>query len=356
MGSLGHVRLLHDRRGANLVEYLILVGLVALLALGGYRAFGSSVSAKSEAQAACVADFGGCQGAEGERILPTRSEIVDQASDAATAEDPFADAPITYESDGVGDDGAEDSGLWAGAKSLVAGAVGGDFAGDQGWSGLAGQTVVGFIPVVGQIADVRDTVAAIRDIREGKEGSWVNGVAVGVAWFPGFGDALKGLFRGARRVEAARPGVAAVVSSVAPAIRAASHSDAVKLIDGSEGKTFGGGKGHARDHVPAPGQDPVVLVQNRKDKALTTVFRSGRQGELALRDIMQQRAGDLANLKVGDEPVKGTYVFRETREGLSSEYGQTLEQVQIKEVQYNIIRHPDGELHLIHFAPQTPKP
>jgi Flp pilus assembly pilin Flp len=356
VGSPGHVRLLRDRRGANLAEYLILVGLVALLALGGYRAFGSSVSDKAEAQAACVADFGGCAGAQGERLLPTRSEIVDQAADAASSEDAFADAPITHESDGAGDEGEQDSGHPGVVEALVAGAVGGDFAGDQGWSGLAGQTVVGFIPVVGQIADVRDTVAAIRDIREGKDGSWVNGVAVGVAWFPGFGDALKALFRGARRVEAARPGVAAAVSSVAPAVRAASHSDAVKLIDESQGKVFGGGTGHARSHVPRPGEDPVKLARARPETAVNTVFRSGRQGELALRDILQQRASDLDNLKVGDEPVVGTHHFRETREGLTSLAGEPPERVQIREVRYKIVRHPDGSLHIIHFAPVHPKP
>lgn len=48
-----------DTRGANKVEYLILVGLVALLALGAYRAFGTSVSKKAEDQAAKVAQLEG---------------------------------------------------------------------------------------------------------------------------------------------------------------------------------------------------------------------------------------------------------------------------------------------------------
>lgn len=36
-----------DTRGAGLVEYIILVGLIALAALAGFRYFGSSVNTKA---------------------------------------------------------------------------------------------------------------------------------------------------------------------------------------------------------------------------------------------------------------------------------------------------------------------
>ncbi len=39
-------RLRGDTRGANMVEYIILVGVVALLAIVAFRAFNKSVSAK----------------------------------------------------------------------------------------------------------------------------------------------------------------------------------------------------------------------------------------------------------------------------------------------------------------------
>jgi Flp pilus assembly pilin Flp len=48
------VLLRRDTRGAQLVEYALLVGLVALVALVGIRAFGESVKAKAEAHARCV--------------------------------------------------------------------------------------------------------------------------------------------------------------------------------------------------------------------------------------------------------------------------------------------------------------
>jgi len=39
-----------DSRGANLVEYIILVGVVALIALAGFKVFGKKVKGKIEEQ------------------------------------------------------------------------------------------------------------------------------------------------------------------------------------------------------------------------------------------------------------------------------------------------------------------
>ena len=47
-----------DNRGANLVEYIILVGVVALIALAGFKTFGSKVWDKSQKQAESVAAIG----------------------------------------------------------------------------------------------------------------------------------------------------------------------------------------------------------------------------------------------------------------------------------------------------------
>lgn len=46
-------RLLHDERG-NLVEYLIVIGLVALLAIAAFNTFGTSVKNKISNQATAV--------------------------------------------------------------------------------------------------------------------------------------------------------------------------------------------------------------------------------------------------------------------------------------------------------------
>lgn len=50
--------LARDTRGAGFVEYIILVGLVALFCIVAYQAFGDAVTAKVNAQAAAVGNIG----------------------------------------------------------------------------------------------------------------------------------------------------------------------------------------------------------------------------------------------------------------------------------------------------------
>jgi pilus assembly protein Flp/PilA len=50
--------LLEDTRGAGFVEYIILVGLVALLCIAAYQGFGSAVSSKVQEQAGKVTNIG----------------------------------------------------------------------------------------------------------------------------------------------------------------------------------------------------------------------------------------------------------------------------------------------------------
>jgi pilus assembly protein Flp/PilA len=50
---------LKDTRGANLVEYIILVGVVALIALAGYKFFGQSVTTKINEQGSSVGSING---------------------------------------------------------------------------------------------------------------------------------------------------------------------------------------------------------------------------------------------------------------------------------------------------------
>jgi len=50
--------LLRDSRGANLVEYIILVGVVALIALAGYKFFGKTVDNKINEQGNKVNQIG----------------------------------------------------------------------------------------------------------------------------------------------------------------------------------------------------------------------------------------------------------------------------------------------------------
>ncbi len=52
-------RLVRDRRGANLVEYIILVGVIALIAIVGFKKFGGNVRAKIDEQAGSVGGING---------------------------------------------------------------------------------------------------------------------------------------------------------------------------------------------------------------------------------------------------------------------------------------------------------
>lgn len=57
--TLVNRNVLKDTRGANLVEYIILVGVVALIALAGYKFFGSRVTEKINEQGDSVGAING---------------------------------------------------------------------------------------------------------------------------------------------------------------------------------------------------------------------------------------------------------------------------------------------------------
>jgi hypothetical protein len=75
----------------------------------------------------------------------------------------------------------------------------GDFREDHTFWTTIGQIVVGFIPYAGQVADVRDLIAALnRIINEGGWRSgweWLNLILILIAFVPGLGDIIKGLGR-----------------------------------------------------------------------------------------------------------------------------------------------------------------
>ena len=43
-------KLVHDRRGAAITEYLIIVGLVAIICIAAYRAFGNAIQTRVNTQ------------------------------------------------------------------------------------------------------------------------------------------------------------------------------------------------------------------------------------------------------------------------------------------------------------------
>lgn len=109
---------------------------------------------------------------------------------------PLGDGEIDTFEDAVA---TEPEGSEEGVGSFVMGAVGGDFAENDSFSAIAGQTVVGFIPIVGQVADVRDMAAAIRGVAQGRDGAYLNVGIAAIGFIPGL-DFLKGGSRVGRRV------------------------------------------------------------------------------------------------------------------------------------------------------------
>lgn len=108
----------------------------------------------------------------------------------------------------------ETSGTEEGVGSFVAGAIAGDFAENDSFSAIAGQTVVGLIPIAGQIADVRDMAAAIRGVAQGRDGAMLNVGIAAIGFIPGL-DFLKGGSRVGRRAlrEAAEESVQGVTKA-----------------------------------------------------------------------------------------------------------------------------------------------
>jgi Flp pilus assembly pilin Flp len=63
MTFMNHCRaIVRDRRGANMVEYIILVGIVALFAIGAFKMFGGKVVAKVTEQGTTVGTINGAEG------------------------------------------------------------------------------------------------------------------------------------------------------------------------------------------------------------------------------------------------------------------------------------------------------
>jgi Flp pilus assembly pilin Flp len=63
MTFMNHCRaIVRDRRGANMVEYIILVGIVALFAIGAFKMFGDKVVNRVKAQGTTVGNINGDPG------------------------------------------------------------------------------------------------------------------------------------------------------------------------------------------------------------------------------------------------------------------------------------------------------
>lgn len=125
---------------------------------------------------------GGADEAVGQRLVPNdQSKSSPQGSGGNT--DPVMAIKSELEKSGAA--------LAEGASEFMRGLVLGDFAESESLAAVAGQIVGGLIPVYGQLADVRDLVAALKQVAEGKEGAWASLGLAAVGFVPLFGDMVK---------------------------------------------------------------------------------------------------------------------------------------------------------------------
>lgn len=125
---------------------------------------------------------GGADEAVGQRLVPDdQSESLPQGSGGDT--DPVMAIKSELEKSGAA--------LAEGVSEFMRGLALGDFAESESLAAVAGQIVGGLIPVYGQLADVRDLVAALKQVAEGKEGAWASLGLAAVGFVPLFGDVVK---------------------------------------------------------------------------------------------------------------------------------------------------------------------
>ncbi len=95
---------------------------------------------------------------------------------------------------------AKDVGEFGG--ELIEGGIKGDFIEDPSIGNIIGQTLVGSIPYLGTIADIRDSVKQSIDLAEGgyeDPWEWADLAFSLAAFVPGIGDTLKGGWRALRK-------------------------------------------------------------------------------------------------------------------------------------------------------------
>lgn len=116
-----------------------------------------------------------------------------------------------------------------GFRSFIEGAVTGDFGKNDSWSATAGQVATGFIPFIGQVADARDTIAAIGQVARGEDGGWLSLGASIVGWVPG-GDVVKGMIRGGDKVVEGGEAIAETVARQGDDVAAAATRQADEVV------------------------------------------------------------------------------------------------------------------------------
>lgn len=117
-------------------------------------------------------------------------------------------------------------------------------------------------------------------------------------------------------------------------------------------------RSHARAHVSPDGVDPKAYAMLRgpgykpgsRGKESTTVWRSARQAEQDLREILRKRAADIEGLRPGEKLATTETISART--GYNSCLGGTSRPVTFNRASIVIEKLPDGSIKLNHFSPR----
>ncbi len=176
-----------------------------------------------------------------------------------------------------------------GIGSFFTGAVAGNFSDNHTWSATAGQVAMGFVPIAGQIADVRDTAASIGQIARGESGGWLNLGASLIGFVPGIGDAAKAALRGGGN--AAQAGADAARTAARTADDAVAPGAARKLAEPPALQPA------PRADTPPPPSGPASGLANAADEGPTLMERA-------------ELAGDVYKTGAKDSPISPPAGFR----------------------------------------------
>ncbi|MGH9753406.1 MAG: SpvB/TcaC N-terminal domain-containing protein [Blastocatellia bacterium] len=170
-------------------------------------------------------------------------------------------------------------------ESVLMEVVKGDFyKGETTWTGTLLNVGVGLIPVVGQIADARDTAAAAKNFWD--EPGWGNAVIIGLAilgWIPLAGDAIKGAGKIGRKV--AGEGMQKVETEIAE--RAAKET--AERTERAAAKSMPGyfpdqpGVVNTKGQLALPADPEVLAIYNASNKT-SDVLAMGRLGDTSVLD------------------------------------------------------------------------
>lgn len=239
-----------------------------------------------------------------------------------------------------------------GVGSVIEGAVMGDFGDNRSWSATAGQIGVGFVPVLGQIADARDTIASAGQVLRGEDGGWLNlGTSV-IGWVPGIGDGIKSAIRGGERIADAGAEVAQTAAR-----RADDVGDAVRLApsaNGVPGATIAGAA--QRSGIP-DAKIREVLDTPKPGRADPSTYMSDSQIRAHLQPFETSGAIKLTPQKTIDQygtlgPPDGGFVMpRSEFERLVEETGGDLGQLEAR-LQMRPGELTSGDTVIAYIAPE----